>query len=242
MSSTLCIKRSAIGAVLIVALITQACAPAMTPGQLSRSPMPTPTEAVSTVSLVATEAYPPPDTSLATPPSPEATSTELPSETPIPTRVVEKGGQDVTLPDGSLVVSLPEGWLAYSLPNEMDIQNYPDEEAGGEFLAGDSRIRIMLRMNPAEQGQATISLIEAAVKAERDSYAMNGFDASGILSPEAVMIGELAGHSFRITDAPGYLVAYLADDTGHVVRIAMLPTSSPTFDEALRIVETIRFN
>ena len=242
MPNTRMIKRSTIGAVLTVALFTPACTPLSIPGQSSGAPTLIPAEVVPTSGLVATEAYPEPDSSLVTPPSPEPTGTDLPSETPFPTRVVELGGQNVTLPDGSLDISVPEGWFAYSLPHEMDIQNYPYEDAGGEFMAGDSRVRIVLNVSLGEQGQNTRSLIDAVVKSERDYYAANGLDASGLLDPEAVTLGELAGHQFHITDAPGYLVVYLADGMGHVVRIAVLPTSSPTFDEALKIVESIRFN
>ena len=220
--------------VVSMMFVAQACSPLVVPRPSSDEP----TEPDPTATLVATDAYPGPDPAAPTLHPPEPTPTPQPTETPFPTRVAQRGQKEVTLPDGNLAISLPDGWYSFALPHEMDIQNYPDEEGGGEFGAGDRRIRIVLSVLP---GHDTLSFVEAAIQNEQDAYATEGHDTSGILPAEPVTIAGLDGHSFRITDGPGYFIAFLADERGRVVRIMILPVSSPTFDEAYNIVESLRF-
>lgn len=229
------------GLVAVMLLSMQACSPIGVPAQSATEKTLAPTTVVDEKpTTVPDTGYPAPSDSSTIDSTPQPTEPPMPSETPFPTRVFEKGGQDVVIPGGNLVVSLPEGWYASSLPDRMDIKNYPDE-GGGEFVDGDKRIVIELTVSNADQGQDAESLIGAAVKINQDAYAVNGLDASHILSPEPCMFGELTGYSFRIADSPGYFVAYLADSVGRIVRVKIVPTTSPALEDAIKILSQVRF-
>ena len=225
----------------VVLLGAQACTPMGVPAQ---SPTQDVVQATAVVAakptLAPSPGYPVPGDSSPIAATPLPTEAPLPSETPFPTAVVEKGGQDVVIPGGNLVVSLPEGWYATSLPNDMFVRNYV-EEGGGEFAVGDKRISIHINVVTVPYGKDTAGVIQDSYDREIASAKDNGVDAASISAPEPSIFGELHGHSYRGSTSVGFFVAYLADDKGNSLWVQITPTSSPAFDEALKIVETLRF-
>lgn len=230
------------GLVAVMLLSVQACSPIGVPAQSATEKTLAPTTVVDEKpTTVPDTGYPAPSDSSTIAPTPQPTEPPMPSETPFPTRVFEKGGQDVVIPGGNLVVSLPEGWYASSLPDRMDIRNFENEEGAEPPQIGDKRIVIQLTLPNDMENKSPATLIQELYDHEVNSAANNGVDAATIHTPEPCSFGDLQGFSFLETSGPGFFTAYVADPKGNGVGILISPTTSLAFEEALKILTTMRF-
>lgn len=222
-----------IGMVLVMLLFAQACSPIDVPAQSATEQKPPPTTDPNT-------GYPPPDDS-AIVPTPQPTQPPMPTETPYPTRVIESGGQDVVIPGGNLVVSLPEGWFASSESTRMSITNYLMNDDTDRPAAGEERIVVQLTIPTGVEDRDANSLIQEVYNRQVASATDIGVDAADIQAPEECVYGGLSGYCIRDNSRQGFLTAFLTDSNGNSVWVLVTPTTSPFFEDAIKILAAIRF-